>query len=233
MADALEAIENCVFAEKTITLTDLTDILNKNFAGHESLRKKLSEYPKYGNGIDSVDEKVKQLTGIITDKLKNMKMKNRHGYYQAGFYSSFYHATMADRTGASADGRKKGEALSGSLSPSAGMDKRGPTGVIHSASGISMDHFGNGMALDLKFVRPFFNRQVHVDGLLSLIRYYFSKGGMEIQFNVVDRDTLIDAKVHPERHRNLVVRVSGFSAYFTELEDNLQDEIIKRTEHGA
>lgn len=114
----------------------------------------------------------------------------------------------------------------------AGMDKSGPTGVINSATKVNMKNFGNGMALDLKFTKMFFDKRSHIQGLIALTKYYFEKGGLELQFNVVDRETLIDAQNHPGKYPNLIVRVSGFSGYFINLEKALQDEIIKRTEHG-
>lgn len=232
VADSLEAIEEKVFREKRLGLEELRNILNSNYEGYEGVRQELLACPKYGNGIDSVDDKVRDLTESITSILSEMEMRHRNGKFQAGFYSSYFHATMAENTGASPDGRKKGEALSGSLSPAAGMDAVGPTGVINSAVKVPMDYFGNGVALDLKFTKPFFDQKTHMDGLITLTKYYFDKGGLEIQFNVVDRETLIDAQKNPAKYPNLIVRVSGFSGYFINLEKSLQDEIIKRTEYG-
>lgn len=232
IADSLEAIEKTVFQEKKIDLESLRNILNSNYEGYDDVRTKLLHCPKYGNGIDSVDDKVKNLVGYITTIICNKQMRNRNGRFQTGFYSSYFHATMAENTGASPDGRKRGDALSSSLSPMAGMDKSGPTGVINSASKVNMERFGNGMALDLKFTKIFFERKSHIEGLISLTRYYFDKGGLELQFNAVDRETLINAQNNPEKYPDLIVRVSGFSGYFINLEKKLQDEIIRRTEHG-
>lgn len=232
VADSLEAIEKMVFCNKRISLNELRYILNSNYEKYDDIRAELLACPKYGNGIHSVDKKVKDLVEYITMTISNERMRHRNGRFQAGFYSSYFHATMAEKTGASPDGRKRGEALSSSLSPMAGMDKSGPTGVINSATKVNMKNFGNGMALDLKFTKMFFDKRSHIQGLIALTKYYFEKGGLELQFNVVDRETLIDAQNHPGKYPNLIVRVSGFSGYFINLEKALQDEIIKRTEHG-
>lgn len=231
VADSLEAIENLVFKENLLSLNDLSDILRKNFEGYEWVQKKLQSYPKYGNNILSVDSKVKDLTEVLTNTLSNMQMKYSGGNFQSGFYTSYFHATMGKLTGASSDGRKSGEALSSSLSPMAGMDINGPTAVINSANRINMEHFSNGMVLDLKFTSEFFSHKTHYQAVRILIEEYFDMGGMEIQFNILERSTLISAQKEPVKYRNLIVRVSGFSAYFVALEESLQNEIIHRTEH--
>ncbi len=231
VADSLEAIETLVFKEKLISLSDLAVVLKRNFEGFELIREKMISCSKYGNDISSVDSKVKELTELFIDILSTASMKHREGKYQAGFYTSYFHATMGKMTGASPDGRKAEEALSSSLSPMAGMDKNGPTAVLNSANNISMEYFSNGMVLDLKFTADFFEQEKHRRVIQLLIEEYFDKGGLEIQFNALNKETLLKAKKEPLKYRNLVVRVSGFSAYFVALEESLQDEIIRRTEH--
>lgn len=230
VADSLEAIETLVFKEKKIRLKELAAALNANFRDCESLRQKMLVCPKYGNDILSVDNKVRELTQVFTDTLSEQSVYGG-GVYQAGFYTSYFHAAMGKQTGASSDGRMAGEALSPSLSPTAGMDRNGPTSVINSAVHINMEYFGNGMVLDLKLLASFFRQKKYRNAIRILIEEYFSMGGMEIQFNTLDRETLLEAQQNPFKYRNLVVRVSGFSAYFVTLEKPLQDEIIKRTEH--
>lgn len=231
IADALEAIEVLVFKEKIINLDELTTVLSSNFEGFDSIREKMLSCPKYGNDIDSVDSKVKDLTELFVNTLSDVPMKYRKGRYQAGFYTSYFHATMGMLTGASPDGRKAKDALSSSLSPTAGMDKNGPTALLNSANKINMECFSNGMVLDLKFTSDFFENEKHRQAIQLLVEEYFEKGGLEIQFNALDKKTLLEAKKNPFKYRNLVVRVSGFSAYFVTLEESLQDEIIRRTEH--
>ena len=231
VADSLEVIETLVFKEKIIKLSELAVILKKNFEENELIRRNMLECPKYGNDILSVDKKVKDLTRWFTEILEDESVKYSKGVFQAGFYTSYFHATMGELTGASPDGRKSGEALSPSLSPTAGMDRNGPTAVVNSAAHIDMDHFSNGMVLDLKLMADFFIKEKHQQSVRMLIEEYFDAGGLEIQFNTLNRDTLLAAQKEPCRYRNLVIRVSGFSAYFVALEESLQNEIIRRTEH--
>lgn len=230
-ADSLEAIETLVFKDKIITLKELATALNNDFKGYEFIRRKMLLCPKYGNNILSVDKKVQDLTDTFVNTLAKTPMKYRNGIFQAGFYTSYFHATMGELTGASPDGRHAGDALSSSLSPMAGMDKDGPTATINSISRINMEKFSNGMALDLKFSPDFFINTKSYQAIRILIKEYFNKGGLEIQFNVLDKKTLLEAQKDPVKYQNLIVRVSGFSAYFIALEQSLQNEIIKRTEH--
>lgn len=231
VADSLEAIEVLVFKEKRMSLRGLAAILAKDFEGFGPMRERMLSCPKYGNDIPSVDSKVKELTGLFVNTLSEAPRKYGKGKFQAGFYTSYFHATMGAMTGASPDGRKAGEALSGALSPMAGMDKSGPTAVVNSANKVNMEWFGNGMALDLKFNADFFKQERHRKAIRFLIEEYFDQGGLQVQVNAIDKETLLKAKKDPVKYRDIIVRVSGFSAYFVALEENLQDEIIRRTEH--
>lgn len=231
VADALEAIEQLVFRDKVICLRELSNMLKHNFVDSEWLRERMLDCPKYGNDIESVDLKVKDLVDTFTETLRMQKMNYCRGSFQSGFYTSYFHATMGELTGATADGRRAKTALSSSLSPMAGMDKNGPTAVINSANKIDMSYMGNGMVLDLKFLSGFFDKKEHRKIFRWLVEEYFAQGGMEIQFNTINREELLDAQIRPWVHKNLIVRVSGFSAYFVDLEKVLQDEIIQRTEH--
>ncbi len=231
VADSLEAIETLVFKEKCITLKELAVILSNDFLGYEPIREKMLECPKYGNDISSVDHKVRDLTELFVDTLSDEPVMYSGGVFQAGFYTSYFHATMGKQTGASPDGRKSGEALSTSLSPTAGMDKYGPTAVINSATRMNMEHYSNGMVLDLKLMANFFRQEKYQQIIQILIEEYFARGGLELQFNTLDRETLLAAQKEPWKYKNLVVRVSGFSAYFVALEESLQNEIMRRTEH--
>lgn len=140
---------------------------------------------------------------------------------------------MGINTGALPDGRRCGEALASAISPVQGKDVNGPTAAINSLLKTDLTAATNGMVLDLKFSPSFFDKPAHGQALRMLVQAYAEQGGGEIQFNVVDRATLLDAQQNPEKHKNLVVRVSGFSAYFTSLVKETQDEIIKRSEHAS
>lgn len=231
--DSLQAIEEIVFKKHELTLRELAQILRRNFQGHEELRQKLLACPKFGNDVPDVDQKAEDLMRRFTAAINHYRRKYGAGKMQSGFYTVMHHYLLGLKTGASPDGRRAGESLSNSLSPSQGMDTTGPTAVMNSVNRISTAYMGNGMALDMKFLPSFLKTGIHRIALRSMIEVYFKRGGMELQLNVVDRDTLIKAQKQPDRYKHLVVRVSGYSAYFVSLERGLQDEIIRRTAYGA
>ena len=148
-------------------------------------------------------------------------------------YSVHQHAPRGKLTGALPSGRRAGLALANALSPCQGRDTTGPTALILSTTKLDHTMMGNGMVLDLKFHPSFFEDETRRLAFHALVESYFDMGGMEIQFNVISRETLLAAQRSPQDYRDLLVRVSGFSAYFIDLEPELQDEIIARTEHAA
>lgn len=229
--DALEAVEELVYIKKTTTIEEIKKALVANFEGYEWLRQEMLQCPKYGNDIDHVDNKMKDLMELFSSHVHNMHIVNRNGKFQCGFYSVMHHTLLGMKTAASCDGRYARTSLSNSLSPVQGMDKNGPTSVMNSINKISMDYMGNGGVLDMKFTPQFLEKQNHLIALRYLIETYFDEGGLEVQFNVVSKDTLIKAQKEPEKYGSLVVRVSGYSAYFVKLDKELQDEIIMRTEN--
>ncbi len=231
VVNALQAIEDVVFKKKIIRITDISKIIACNFEGYEELRNIILDCPKYGNNIENVDLKLETLINIFCEYIGSLQC-NRGGKFQAGFYTVQVHGTMGELTGASMDGRKAKTALANSLSPTQGSDINGPTALLNSLKGLPMSKFGNGMVLDLKFTPDFMKKREHVRAVKDLVKVYFANGGMEIQFNVVDRETLLRAQNEPEKYYDLIVRVSGYSAYFVALSKTLQDEIIKRTEQA-
>lgn len=231
--DSLMAIKRMVFEEKKVTLTEYRDILRHNYQGAEELQGLIGDkVPKFGNDVEEADALAALLVNETAQKTQSIK-NERGGTFLAGYYSVYHHAAMGLLTGALPDGRLKGAALSNGLSPSQGADKNGPTAVVCSMAGFDQTQFANGMVLDLKFNPSFFRREERRKFLQQFILVYFKQGGMELQLNVVDRQTLLAAKEHPENYRNLIVRVSGFSAYFVNLFEELQDEIIRRTEYSG
>lgn len=231
-ADALEAIEQLVFKERSVSFEQLKAALKADFNGFEELRQKLLLCPKYGNDINSIDAKVADLMDFFSKTVNSLKMVDERGKFQCGFYSVMHHTLLGMKTGASCDGRHACTSLASSLSPVQGADKNGPTAVINSINKISMKYMGNGGVLDMKFLPSFFKTQNHVQAFRYMIETYFDEGGLEIQFNVVSSETLREAQSNPEKYKNLVVRVSGYSAYFVKLDKELQDEIIMRTGNG-
>lgn len=231
--DALEAIEELVYIKKVTTIEEIKKALTANFVGYEQLRQEMLKCAKYGNDIDPVDDKMRDLMQLFSSYVHNMLTINRRGSFQCGFYSVMHHTLLGMKTAASPDGRYARTSLSNSLSPVQGMDKNGPTSVMNSINKVSMEYMGNGGVLDMKFTPQFLEKENHLMALRYLIETYFDEGGLEVQFNVVSKDTLIKAQQEPEKYGNLVVRVSGYSAYFVKLDKELQDEIIMRTENIA
>lgn len=229
--DALQAIEELVYIKKITTIEEIKKALTENFVGYEWLRQEMLKCSKYGNDIDCVDNKMKDLMDLFSSYVHNIRPVNRRGKFQCGFYTVMHHTLLGMKTAASCDGRYARTSLSNSLSPVQGMDKKGPTSVMNSINKVSMDYMGNGGVLDMKFTPQFLEKKNHLNALRYLIETYFDEGGLEVQFNVVSKDTLIKAQKVPEKYGNLVVRVSGYSAYFVKLDRELQNEIIMRTEN--
>ena len=228
-ADSLAAIKKVIFEDNLFTLDKLKEILSNNFQGEEALRQLLiNKAPKFGNDDDNVDLLLKDLSEIFCSCIRNHD-NTRGGKFQVGLYTVWWHSVLGNMTGALPDGRLACRSLSNSLSPSQGRDKLGPTALIKSITKLNHKLFSNGMILDMMFLPQLLNNNEGFEKLKILIKTYFDLGGMEIQLNVVDKEILIKAQKSPDDYQNLVVRVSGFSAYFVELEKIIQDEIIERT----
>ena len=232
--DALAAIRDVVYDKNMVTLEACMEILDDDFEDSEQIQRYLSaRAPKYGNDQSrewDVDQIAFRLEKRVSDTLKEYR-NYWGGPYRLGLYTVEDHAIMGMHTGATADGRKSGESLSNSSGASQGKDTHGPTELINSVTNFPMEEAGNGMVLDVKFTPSLLEEETGKRALRSLIETYFHKGGMEMQISVVSGETLRAAQEHPENYADLIVRVSGFSAYFCSLRKATQDEIIKRTEH--
>ena len=232
--DALAAIRDVVYDKNMVTLEACMEILDDDFEDSEQIQRYLSaRAPKYGNDQSrewDVDQIAFRLEKRVSDTLKEYR-NYWGGPYRLGLYTVEDHAIMGMHTGATADGRKSGESLSNSSGASQGKDTYGPTALINSVTNFPMEEAGNGMVLDVKFTPSLLEEETGKQALRSLIETYFHKGGMEMQISVVSGETLRAAQEHPENYADLIVRVSGFSAYFCSLRKATQDEIIKRTEH--
>ena len=232
--DALAAIRDVVYDKNMVTLEACMEILDDDFEDSEQIQRYLSaRAPKYGNDQSrewDVDQMAFRLEKRVSDTLKEYR-NYWGGPYRLGLYTVEDHAIMGMHTGATADGRKSGESLSNSSGASQGKDTHGPTALINSVTNFPMEEAGNGMVLDVKFTPSLLEEETGKRALRSLIGTYFHKGGMEMQISVVSGETLRAAQEHSENYADLIVRVSGFSAYFCSLRKATQDEIIKRTEH--
>ena len=191
----------------------------------------IDDVPKYGNAIDDVDYFARDVAYTYTRPMQ--KYHNpRGGQYQAGLYPVSANVPLGGQTGATPDGRYAHTPVADGVSPSAGKDVKGPTAAATSVS--RLDHFivSNGTLFNQKFHPSALAGREGLEKFVSLIQTFFDQKGMHMQFNVVDRETLLDAQKHPEKYSHLVVRVAGYSALFTTLSRSLQDDIIRRTEQG-
>lgn len=233
LADSLAAIKELVYDEKRISRVELKQALADNFEGHEITQTMLlKRAPKYGNDIQWVDDLGAKWAGYFRERMKDYT-NYRGGPYHTGMYTVSAHVPMGENVGASADGRKAKEPLAdGGMSPVYGRDMTGPTAVLKSVSRMDDSFTTNGGLLNMKFLPEFFRTQTGRDKFEHFLRAFVDLEIPHIQFNVVNREDLIDAQIHPERHQSLTVRVAGYTAYFTELAGKLQDEIIERTSYA-
>jgi len=230
--DSLAAVKHNVFDEKTITMTELIKALKADFNSYETLRQRLlNRTPKYGNDDDYADDITKAIFEAYYNAVEG-KPNTKGGCYRINFLPTTVHIYFGKAVGATPDGRKAGEPLSEGISPVQGADRKGPTAVIKSCAKIDHAKTG-GTLLNQKFTPQLLADEEGLEKLGSLIRTYFKLDGHHIQFNVISSEMLRDAQKHPERYRNLIIRVAGYSDYFVDLSAELQNEIIKRTEHAS
>lgn len=233
LADSLATIKLLVYEEKRISNEDLLKALQNNFEGYEIVRAMLlNRAPKYGNDIEWVDELGAKWARYFNEKLKN-HINYRGGKYHTGMYTVSAHVPMGENVGASADGRYAKQPLAdGGMSPVYGRDSAGPTAVLKSVSRLDSILTTNGGLLNMKFLPEFFNTESGIDKFSKFLRTFVDLEIPHIQFNVLRREDLIAAQKNPENYRSLTVRVAGYTAYFTELAGELQNEIIARTSYG-
>ncbi len=230
ITDMLTSIRYNIYDKQNFGWEKLNNALDENFKGYEQVQYELIyNTPKFGNDDDYADQQAVSVFEIYYDAV-NGRPNSRGGSHRINMLPTTCHVYFGSVIGATPDGRNASKPLSEGISPSQGVDKNGPTSVIKSASKI--DHLRTGgTLLNQKFSPQFFEDEDSYDCLTSLIRSYFSLDGHHIQFNVVNAETLKDAQKHPELYRDLIVRVAGYSDYFNDLGEDLQNEIINRTEH--
>ena len=224
-----------------LTETQISEIFRQikenNIAGdkkkeYQDLYNKIKELPKFGNDIDEVDAYGREVAYAYTRPVE--KYSNpRGGRYHAGLYPVSANVPLGAQTGATPDARLSGTPIADGVSPVAGSDVNGPTASANSVAKLDHGIASNGTLFNMKFHPSALKGDSGIEGFISLIRAFFDQKGMHMQFNVVSRETLRDAQLHPENYKNLVVRVAGYSAMFTTLSKSLQDDIINRTEQGG
>ncbi len=232
ITDELVALKYHIYDKKTISMEGMLDALKKNFEDYEEFWKVLNdETPKYGNDDDYADDITRQVFEIYYNAVDG-RPTAKGGYHRVNLLPTTCHVYFGSVIGAMPDGRKAKVPLSEGISPVQGADRNGPTAVIKSAAKI--DHLRTGgTLLNQKFTPSFLDDDQGIEKVMHLIRSYFRMDGHHIQFNVVTAETLKKAKKHPENYRDLIVRVAGYSDYFVDLTDELQDEIIRRTEQAG
>ncbi|MFC1931274.1 glycyl radical protein [Chloroflexota bacterium] len=233
VADALAAIKTLIFEEKRVTGKELKEVLANNFEGArgEEIRNMVLKVPKYGNGIDSVDDMAALVAKHFNEELKKCGPSWRGGSYGTSFQGITANVPEGQMTGATPDGRKSREPLADNISPSAGVDINGVTAMLRSVAKLDHSRYRYGNILNVKF-HPTALKGDGVKKLASLIRTYLvDLKGYQLQFNIVSADTLKEAQMNPEKYKDLVVKVAGYCAQFISLDKRLQDQIIFRTEH--
>ncbi len=231
ITDSLCALKTLVFEQESVTMAQMLEALEYDFEGFDIVRHQVLASPKYGNDDDAADTILKQVFELYHDSVTG-RPNTRGGVHRINLLPTTCHVYFGEVTGALPDGRKKGVPLSEGISPVQGADTCGPTAVLKSAA--KLDHLRTGgTLLNQKFLPDLMKEEKALTAIVHLIRSYFKMDGHHVQFNVVDKATLIDAKKHPENYRDLIVRVAGYSDYFVDLTEALQDEIIERTAHES
>ena len=225
-------MKKLIFDEKKYTMSQLMDALEANFEGYEELHRDFSGCEKFGNDIEEVDE----ITARVLNRFFTLLRRQRT--YRGGFYSggcspddrATYYGSQCT---ALPNGKKRGGAIiADSIAAVPGCDVKGPTSLIKSV--LKYDHLmaGSGFVFQIKFDKKVFATDKGRESFVALAKAYFAEGGQQITATVVSPEELLDARVHPECHRDLIVRVGGFSGYFVEQDENIQESVIRRTFAG-
>jgi formate C-acetyltransferase len=233
--DSLAAIKQCVFDERKLTLPELNCALDVNFEGSDGawIRHLLRKAPKYGNDLGAADYMVRLASDMFHDEVQRYPTW-RGGRFVGGLFTLSATVPHGWRTGATADGRQAKAPISDSISPTNGADSQGPTAVLLSASKLDHMRCGGGNVLNMKFTPGALESHGSLSKFVALLKTYLTDlGGFEAQINVASVETLRAAQKNPEQYRDLIIRVSGYSARFVELAQEIQDDIIGRTEHLA
>lgn len=229
LIDAIVAIKQSVYDEKIVTLEELAQALKDNYEHEERLRAYLiNKCPKFGNDIEVVDHIANDLYLFIYEALKQFKI-SIDGTFHPSYFAWIMHGVQGEQCAATADGRKQAQALSECLGAVQGMDKNGPLALVRSLSKMDQSYGIGGIATNFRLSKSFMKNGL--DSVKEFVHEFMRHNNFEMQFNVVDQNTLIDAQKHPEQYRTLLVRVAGYSEYFVNLPPVIQEEVIKRLEH--
>jgi formate C-acetyltransferase len=228
LANSLAVIDELVFGEKLYTLEELADACATDFAGQELLLARARKITAFGNDDRLVDGLAEQVA-LLFDRCVSRHTNTRGGRWMPGFYSMTCHQGFGQKMAAMPSGRLAGFPLADGLAPVDGSDRLGPTASLNSVARLDHRRFGNGINLNIKFDAATVAGPEGRAALEALIRGYFAQGGMQMQINVLDPAVLEAAMADPQSHRNLLVRISGYCAYFVDLTPAMQQELIDRT----
>lgn len=233
LADSVAAVKKMVFDDKRISMKDLLAAIETNYENYEELRQLLrSKAPKFGNDDDYIDEIARELSVYWAQEAAKHENPLTGRKYRAGYLSWNYYVPLAPLTGATPDGRRRGEFLSGGVGAVQGMDANGPTASIRSVGKLNLETVPNGASHTITISPSMVQTPEHIEKLAALLRACNEVGGTALQINVIDAETLRDAQRNPDAYSNLMVRVTGYNAFFTQVGRELQEEIITRTEHS-
>jgi len=231
VADSLMAVKQLCFDEKTVSLREMYDALMNNWVGYEQLRQAIiHEVPHYGNDSEEVDALATWVLELFADHLANTTGKR--GKFSGGTFTMTANVYLGAMLGATPDGRKAGEPIADAIYPRQGFDRNGPTAYLRSAAKLPHRKLSNGDQLNIRFTPTSVAGDEGAEKLKKLIWTYFKLGGMQVQFNVVNTETLRKAQENPDEYRDLIVRIAGFSTYFVTLNKANQDDFIRRTEQA-
>ena len=231
LIDSLSAIRHHVFEQKTLSPKQLLDALDRNFEGCEDVRRLLQSAPRFGNDDDRVDDIATEIITYAWEELYAHPMP-RGGRYIPSCILFVTYAWFGRMVGATPDGRKAFDVLTDSIGPAQGRDINGPTAMLNSVTKLPLKLAIGTPVLNLRLAKNLFRDEAHLRNIAALLKTYFAKGGLQLQLSVVDGEEMLKAQKEPEKHRDLLVRIGGYSEYFTLLEPALQDSVIARTEHG-
>ena len=232
-SDSLCAVKKFIFDEKKITMEQMYDALKHNFEGYEEMYAMiLKENPSYGNAIDEVDDIADEVLSHFTKSVMDLNERGKTDKFVSTLFGYFFHIYHGEIAEATPDGRLKGEAFSDSMGPSQGRDQQGPTRLLNSVLHLNDDLVTGGYALNFKINPSFLNEEKGEKSIEQLLKAYIENGGPQVQIYTTNMDDLKDAQIHPEKHRDLIVRVGGYCEFFVNLDKVLQTEIINRTLYG-
>jgi len=234
LIDSLEVIRREIFADRKLTFPELRRILDRNFDGGENIRQRfLSVYPKYGQDVPEVDAMFSDMVEFVQAECKKYRLDPENSPFVPGAFCWIMHERLGRECGATPDGRKTGTPFADGCGPAQGREKNGPTSAIMSTTSWNHSPMIGGLAYNMKFNTTLFRGDCGRDRLRDLVLTFLRRGGFETQINVVDNETLKKAKANPEQYRDLVVRIGGYTDYFTKLSPEMQDEVMLRTGFNA